>query len=78
MAGLYVAATLQASVPFHGRRNTSRGCRVTYVAPRSVNGVSYVTKINHGSHFVRQAQYLVTLEGLRNVNDASYATRIKS
>ena len=31
------------------------------VAPRIVNDVSYVTKINHGSHFPWQAQYLVRL-----------------
>ena len=28
------------------------------VAPRIVNDVSYVTKINHESHFAWQAQYL--------------------
>ena len=33
------------------------------VAPRIVNDVSYVTGINHESHFTRQAQYLVRLEG---------------
>ena len=33
------------------------------VAPRIVNDVSYVTKINHESHFAWQAQYLVRLEG---------------
>ena len=32
------------------------------VAPRTVNDVSYVTRINHDSHFSWQAQYLVTLE----------------
>ena len=33
------------------------------VAPRNVNDVPYVTKINHESHFARQAQYLVRLVG---------------
>ena len=33
------------------------------VAPRIVNDVSYVTKINHESHFAWQAQHLVRLEG---------------
>ena len=32
------------------------------VAPRIVNDVSHVSRINHESHFARQAQYLVTLE----------------
>ena len=32
-------------------------------APPIVNSVSYVTMINHGSHFSWQAQYLVKLEG---------------
>ena len=31
------------------------------LAPRIVNDVSYVTKINDASHFSWQAQYLVTL-----------------
>ena len=34
------------------------------VAPRIVNDVPYVTKINrHESHFAWQAQYLVRLQG---------------
>ena len=33
------------------------------VAPRIVNDVSYVTKINHENHFAWQAQYLVILGG---------------
>ena len=33
------------------------------VAPRIVNDVSYVTRINHESHFAWQAQYLVRLAG---------------
>ena len=32
------------------------------VAPRIVNDVSYVTRINHEIHFAWQAQYLVKLE----------------
>ena len=32
------------------------------VTPRIVNNVSYVTKINHESHFAWQAQYLLKLE----------------
>ena len=32
------------------------------VAPRIVNDVSYVRRINHDSHFSWQVQYLVTLE----------------
>ena len=32
-------------------------------APRFVNDVSYVTRINHESHLTWQAQYLVRLEG---------------
>ena len=35
---------------------------VTFVAPRIVNNVSYVTRINHESHFAWQAQYSVMLE----------------
>ena len=33
------------------------------VALRIVNDISYVTQINHESHFAWQAQYLVRLEG---------------
>ena len=51
---------------------------MTPVAPRIVNDVSYVTRINHHSHFAWQVQYLVTLEMTpvtpRIVNDVSYAT----
>ena len=35
---------------------------MTPVAPRRVNDVSDVTRINHESHFAWQAQYLVMLE----------------
>ena len=52
------------------------------VAPRIVNDVSYVSRINHESLFGWQAQYLVTLEGescdLRIVNDVSYVRRINN
>ena len=34
------------------------------VAPRILNDVSYVMRINHESHFAWQAQYLVRLEGV--------------
>ena len=33
------------------------------VAPRIVNDVSYVTRINDASHFSWQARHLVRLEG---------------
>ena len=45
-----------------GRRSIWWSCRVTFVAPRIVNDVSYVTRINHEIHFAWQAQYLVKLE----------------
>ena len=32
------------------------------VAPRIVNDVLYVTRVNHYSHFAWQVQYLVKLE----------------
>ena len=35
---------------------------MTPVAPRILNDVSYVTRINHEMHFAWQAQYLVRLE----------------
>ena len=34
------------------------------VAPRIVNDVSYVMRINHEIYFAWQAQYLVRLEGV--------------
>ena len=34
------------------------------VAPRIVNDVSYVMRMNHEIHFAWQAQYLVRLEGV--------------
>ena len=33
------------------------------VAPRIVNDVSYLMRINHEMHFAWQAQYFVRLEG---------------
>ena len=45
-----------------GRRSISWTCRLTFVAPRIVNDLSYVTRINHEIHFAWQAQYLVKLE----------------
>ena len=35
---------------------------MTPVAPRIVNDVSYVTRINHHSYFAWQVQYLVKFE----------------
>ena len=35
---------------------------MTHVAPRIVNNVSCVTRINHEIHFAWQAQYLVSLD----------------
>ena len=35
---------------------------MTHVAPRIVNNVSFVTRINHAIHFSWQAQYLVSLD----------------
>ena len=32
---------------------------MTHVAPRIVNNVSFVSRINHEIHFLWQAQYLV-------------------
>ena len=37
--------------------------RMTPDAPRIVDKVSYVTRINHPIHFAWQAQYLVKLDG---------------
>ena len=49
-------------VILRGRRSVWRRWRVSTVAPRIVNEVSYVTDITHESHFAWQVQYLVTLE----------------
>ena len=48
---------------FRGRRSIWWGWRVTLVAPRIGNDVSYVTQIIDDIHFAWQAQYLVRLEG---------------
>ena len=48
---------------FRGRRTIWWGCRVTLLAPRIGNDVSYVTQISDDIHFAWQAQYLVRLEG---------------
>ena len=52
---------------------------MTHVAPRIVNNVSFVSRINHEIHFAWQAQYLVSLVTLvapRIVNSVSCVTRI--
>ena len=46
-----------------GRRSIWCGWRVMPVAPRFVNDVSYVTRINDATHVSWQAQYLARLEG---------------
>ena len=50
------------------------------VAPRIVNDVSYVMRINQDTPLAWQAQYLVRLEvdavALRIVNDVSYVMQI--
>ena len=46
-----------------GRRSIWWGWRVTLLAPRIGNEVSYVTQIIDDIHFVWQAQYLVRLAG---------------
>ena len=48
---------------FRGRRSIWWGCRVTLLAPRIGNDVSYVTQIRDDIHFAWQAQYLVRLAG---------------
>ena len=47
---------------FRGRRSIWWGWWLTVHAPRNVNDVSCVTRINHGIHFAWQAQYLLRLE----------------
>ena len=46
-----------------GRRSIWWGWRVTWLAPRIGNDVSYVTQIIDDIHFAWQAQYLVRLAG---------------
>ena len=45
---------------------------MTHVAPRIVNNVSFVSRINHEIHFSWQAQYLVKLD-----NDTCYSAHCK-
>ena len=45
-----------------GRRSICWGWRLTLLAPRILNDVSYVTRINHEMHFAWHAQYLVRFE----------------
>ena len=52
-----------------GRRTIWWSWRVTLAAPRIVNDLSYVRRINHEIDFAWQAQYLVKLEG----DSCSYA-----
>ena len=47
---------------FRGRRSIWWGWWLTVLAPRIVNDVACVTRINHGIHFAWQAQYLLRLE----------------
>ena len=47
-------------------------CVAGAVAPRIVNSVSCVTRINHEIHFSWQAQYLVSLD-----NDTCYSAHCK-
>ena len=47
---------------FRGRRSIWSGSKVTLLAPRTGNDVSYVMRITDDIDFVWQAQYLVTLE----------------
>ena len=47
---------------FRGRRSIWQGWRKLPVAPRIVNSVSCVKRIQHEIHFSWQAQYLVRLE----------------
>ena len=49
-------------VSLRGRRSIWCSWRVTPVAPRIVNDVSYLMQINHETHFAWQAQYLVKLQ----------------
>ena len=49
-------------VILHGRHSIWRRWRVSAFAPRIVNDVLYVSRINHESHFSWQAQHLVMLQ----------------
>ena len=48
---------------FRGKRSIWWSWRVTWLAPRIGNDVSYVTQISDDIHFAWQAQYWVRLEG---------------
>ena len=48
---------------FRGRRSIWWGWRVTLLAPRIGNDVSYVMRIKDAIHFAWQAQYLLSLKG---------------
>ena len=50
------------TVIFRGRRSIWWVWTMTHVAPRIVNNVSFVSRINHEIHFSWQAQYLVSLD----------------
>ena len=45
-----------------GRRSIWWGSSLTLLAPRILNDVAYMTRINHEIHFAWQAQYLVRFE----------------
>ena len=52
---------------------------MTHVAPRIINNVSFVSRINHEIHFSWQAQYLVSWDNdttPRIVNNVSCVKRI--
>ena len=57
---------------FRGRRSIWCGWSMTAVAPRIVNSVSCVKRIDQESHFSWQAQYLVSL-----VNDSCCSAHCK-
>ena len=67
------------SVIFRGRRSIWWGWMVTFVTPRIVNDVSYVTRIKHRSHFRGSIWWgwMVTPVAPRIVNDVSYVMTIK-
>ena len=50
------------TVIFRGKRSIWWVWTMTHVAPRIVNNVSFVSRINHEIHFAWQAQYLVSLD----------------
>ena len=62
---------------FRGRRSIWWGWRVTWLAPRIGNDVSYVTQITDDIDFVWQVQYLVRLGGdFTGSTHCSYVTQI--